>query len=320
MIKKEQKPPLKIVTLEALLRRIPLNHPQREKITQELKRRKAGYRGEQLLNYHLSFLSPDKFMIFHDVRLTNDEKYYFQLDILLLTQYYCLILEVKNISGELYFDQNFNQLIRTSNEKSEAFEDPILQVKRQETQLQTWLAKNKLPSIPLHSFIVISNPATIIKTDPEYKSISKKVIHAASLPTKIEALDQYYKNEIVTSKELKKLSRLLLKHHTPFIPELQVQKSEILSGVHCPHCHTLSLIRYWGKWFCPCCKTMDKDAHLSALEDYSLLIGSTITNKQCRDFLHISYSVASKLLASLDLEYSGRLKGRKYHLRNDRLR
>ncbi|WP_317777409.1 nuclease-related domain-containing protein [Peribacillus sp. CSMR9] len=50
------------------------------------------------------------------------------------------MIEVKNMAGEIYYDNTFNQHIRTNPDgKTEAFDDPILQVNRQRQQLVEWL-------------------------------------------------------------------------------------------------------------------------------------------------------------------------------------
>ncbi|WP_197205174.1 nuclease-related domain-containing protein [Cytobacillus firmus] len=53
----------------------------------------------------------------------------FQIDIIILTPYFISILEVKNISGSLYFNSIFTQMVRTIEDKEEGFPDPVKQVK-----------------------------------------------------------------------------------------------------------------------------------------------------------------------------------------------
>lgn len=69
MIIKERKVPLSIQTREALLRRLPPNHPKRPEIKEDLKIAQAGYNGELNLDYHLAFLPEKDYRIFHDLRL-----------------------------------------------------------------------------------------------------------------------------------------------------------------------------------------------------------------------------------------------------------
>ncbi len=142
MIMKERGIPLAIQTLEALARRLPLYHPSYEII----KSNKAGLRGEQSLDYYLQELDQESFGIFHDIRLTTSN-YPFQMDTLILTNHFALIIEVKNISGTLHFDQKFNQLIRVSQDgREKGFPDPFSQVSQQQKRLQDWLNKESFRS------------------------------------------------------------------------------------------------------------------------------------------------------------------------------
>jgi len=322
LIVKERKKPFKVLALEALIRRLKQTHPKIEQIKDTYAIEKAGYRGETALNYYFQFLERKDHLILHNIRLLNDYGYYFQIDTLILSPYFIVIVEMKNYVGRLFFDQDFHQLIRTVDAKVESFQCPILQVNRQEAQLRAWLAKNKLPTIPIISFVVISNSSTIITADPKHiERVKEKVIHAGYFPQKMDKQFSIFLAEAIPLKELKKLARLIMRQSTQYKPEIlqqfQIGKSEILTGVHCPKCRVLGMIRINGLWHCLHCKTDSKEAHIEALQDYSLLISTTITNKQLRNFLHISStSVANKILSSLNLKYSGEKRGRVYELPN----
>lgn len=319
MIVKERKIPRKKLILEALLRRLPQNHPSRPKINEELLKSYAGYRGEQSIDYHLSFLPKDNYYLLHDLRLQNRQKHHFQMDTLLLSPHFFLILEVKNISGSLYFDQTFHQLIRTTNGKEEGFPDPILQVKKQEKQLKTWLSEHHFQSIPVVSLVVISNSSTIIRCTSHEKEIKEKVIHSAVLPIKLKSLEALHHAEKLSNKELRKIARSLHKYHQPYQPailqQFQITDKDIRTGVQCPACKHLPMQRINGRWNCDHCGSTSKDAHITSLEDYSLLFSSTITNQQMRRFLHItSVKQTRNLLTAMNLRQTGMTKGRRYHL------
>lgn len=134
MIVKPRKIPLSIRKLEALIRRLPPYHPKLPFISEELNKKMAGYKGESSLDFYLGFLDPKQYFIFHDLRLKDDSRF-FQIDTLIVTKSYLLIIEVKNIAGTIHFDPLFNQLIRIKEGKEMAFPDPLLQVKRHELQL-----------------------------------------------------------------------------------------------------------------------------------------------------------------------------------------
>lgn len=305
-----------------MLRNLPSNHPKIPLITEELKKRTAGYRGETALDFPLSFIAEKDYFIFHDLRL-QDSSRYFQMDTLVLSQKFALILEVKNIAGSLYFDPTFNQLIRTKDGTERAFPDPILQIERQEIQLRNWLSTNRLRNVPVFSFVVISNPETIIRTSPENRDLDRKVIHRDALPAKIIQLENTIKEQAFSEKEFKKAVRAIKRLHIPedypILEKYQIKKAEILKGAVCLHCNHRPLLRTHGTWICEKCLSKTQDAHIQPLKDYSLLINSTITNHELRDYLDLqSSAVAKRIMQSMNLTYSGLNKGRVYHLSFDK--
>ncbi|MBM7694030.1 ribosomal protein L37AE/L43A [Peribacillus deserti] len=317
MIVKERKIPIHILKLEALLRRLPDSHPKYSKIEGDLAKRWAGYRGEQSLEYYLESLSENEYFILHDLRLKNGN-YFFQIDTLILSTKFALILEVKNIAGELFFDKSFNQLIRKQNNKEEGFSNPITQTKRQQMQLNSWLALNKISPLPVEYLIVISNSASIIKTQTWNTEAFKKVCHAGEVVEKIERIENLYNKYEISSKEIRKLIKVLLKSHHPQTQDIlhsyDINRSEIRTGIQCPSCAVFSLIRAYGRWLCNSCFQKFKDAHRSALADYFLLINGTIKNQDFREFCHIpSRHIATQLLNSLNLPHTGTNKSRIYH-------
>ncbi|MFP3508718.1 nuclease-related domain-containing protein [Peribacillus sp. SIMBA_075] len=318
LIVKKRKVPLAIRKLRALVYRLPPNHPKLPIIMNDLKKREAGHKGECSIDFPLGFLEPKSYYIFHDLRL-QDQSRFFQLDTLLISKKYALIIEVKNISGAIYFDPHFNQLIRTIEGKETAFPDPIIQVSRQESQLTNWFLKNGFPSLPILSLIVISNPKTIIRTAPGNHKLHYKVIHRDALPAKINRMDHSITDSRFSEKDLKKAVRVMNKHHIDvdfsILERYNLTEKDLIKGVICESCKGNQVLRRHGMWICPQCQLSSKKAHIPALRDYFYLVGSTITNRQLRDFLNISSSSsATRILQSLNLTSRGANKGRVYSL------
>ena len=71
MIVKKRNLPREIQKLEALSRRLPDKHPRYPHVLEQLAKLRAGYRGEQSLDYHISFLSEENFLILQNLRLRN---------------------------------------------------------------------------------------------------------------------------------------------------------------------------------------------------------------------------------------------------------
>ncbi|WHY71427.1 nuclease-related domain-containing protein [Fictibacillus enclensis] len=317
MIVKKRQLPLMIQKLQSLLRRLPKNHSKIPYIEENLAKKMAGYRGEYSIDYPLSFLASKDYSILHDLRLPHND-YFFQIDTLLISPRFILILEVKNIAGKLFFDQGFHQLVRTLNGKEEVFPDPVLQVKRHETQLSSWLNKHKTPEIPIKSFVVISNPNSQIAISPEHKYLRKTILHREALPLKVSELDTFHEN-VLTDKQLRKIIRLLLKQHSEansdILEQFDIRRHELLKGVICMDCGLTPMERRHGSWFCANCYCTCKKAHIDALKDYSCLISQAITNQQAREFLCISsIHLTTRLLQSISTHHEGNHKSTIYHL------
>ena len=217
MIVKTFSIPIEVTLIEAILSRLALNHPMRPALESELGRRRAGYWGEQSVHSILEVLPKNEYFIFHDLRLPG-KPHPFQIDLLILSSSFFLILEVKNMAGELFFDDTFKQIIRTLNDQNDAFDDPILQVRLQRKKLLEWLSVKQLPLIPIETLVVSANSKAVLRA--ENKDLSKIIVRKNSLTLKIEELREKHQQEIMTKKDLKKLANSLLKAHTPHIPKL----------------------------------------------------------------------------------------------------
>ncbi|MFD1778538.1 nuclease-related domain-containing protein [Fredinandcohnia salidurans] len=317
MRKKELEIPLRIRKLEAELKRLPESHPKYQEISDEYGRRMSGYRGEQSLKYYLSFLKEKNYSIFHNLRLPDiSGEHYFEIDILLISPNYQLIIDAKNYRGELYFDGKFDQLIQTYKDTKKPYHCPVAQITRQQLQLKRLLETFKLTSPPIETLVVFTNPNAIIDASIDFKHFYK-VIKSPSFLTKIELFEKRNRQEVLDKKQLQKVSKLLLKSHTPhnhdILAQFGIKKHELINGVRCPKCDYLPMTRKVRSWSCPSCHYSSSKPYYNSLNEYILLFGNTITNRQLRDFLDIqSISTAKHILTSLNLPYSGSYKDRSY--------
>ncbi|GIN88136.1 nuclease [Heyndrickxia sporothermodurans] len=319
MIIKPREMPKYLMQLEALASRLPINQIKKEDVVKQLINQRTGFNGERSINFPLIFLPQNDYFILHNLRLLYQPNYYFQIDTLILSGKFFLIIEVKNYFGTLIFESMFDQLIRVTDEKEEGFENPILQVERQSRQLKSYLSTHFFSTVPIENLVVISSPRTILKNPSNSPLISEKIIHSSKLPTKIIELENKYPNNIIATKKIMSISEKLLKEHTPdtknILEKFHIPESDILTGVRCTKCFHLPMKRIKGGWNCPACNQISINAHFSALKDYLLLISNSITNKEARHFLHLnSDSTTKRLLKSMNLPYLGENKGRKYRL------
>lgn len=316
LIRKPRIIPLVILILEALVRRLPPDHPKLPQIQTELAKRRKGYRGELSVNYYLDLIDIPEYLILHDIRLL-DGKSFFQIDTLILTPHFYLILEIKNIAGSLYFEDESNQMIRNINNEEEGMANPILQVRRHSSQLKKWFSQRKLPQMPIENLIIISDPRTIIKASRS--SIFTKVMHSANLPFAFENIKSRHTKNALTMKEMKKVAATIEKHHTPkqynLLDQFSIPQTDIRKGVHCPDCFTIPIERKKGHWYCENCSTKSPNVVIQSIQDYALLIKPTFSNEELRDFLQItSRKAVYRLLTSMNLQFVGEKKGRIYKL------
>ncbi|WP_018663822.1 nuclease-related domain-containing protein [Heyndrickxia acidiproducens] len=317
MVIKERQISRKMKQLEVLLRRLSANHPKRLTIESDYKKIKAGYKGELEVDYHVGILPQKESLILYDLRLPIDQQYFFQMDTLILTQNFFLILEIKNISGILNFESE--QLIRMMNGKEEAFRNPVTQVLKQEMHLKEWIKKHKFPGVPICSLVVISNPSSIMKINPTYTEAIDKVIKADSLFLKLEKIMKQYPVHRLNQRQMKNISNQLMREQNEMISDIltvyQLSENDLIKGVQCPSCFSAPMDRNQGIWICHQCGKRDKHAHFQALHDFSLIYRPVITNRDLRSFLQISSPhIAHSLLTSLNLPYSGTGKNRRYDL------
>ncbi|NMH71831.1 NERD domain-containing protein [Bacillus sp. RO2] len=317
MIKKPREKSVRLLTLEAAMRRVPLEHPQFKQIEKEHARSHYGFIGEKALDYYLTFLPNKNSQLLHGLRIEDPLNRFFQMDTLLITPEYCLILDSKYISGTLEFDETTNQLIRHRGEEKEKFGDPLSQIERQRYQFSLWLDKNNFPPLPIASQIVLTHSnATLTKATP---SLMKKVTFHTNLPNKLQTIDNFKHPPLLEKSDFRKIAQVLIKKHTPdefsVLRYYGIQYHELKKGVVCPDCSYLPMLQKQGNWICRNCGLYSKTAHIENLLDYKLLVGNFITNRIIRDFLLLpSPSVANYLLNSMELPAQGTNKGRKYLL------
>lgn len=321
MIVKERRPPLILLKLEALLRRLPNSHSSRHLIEKDYLKVKAGFNGEKKIDYYLGLLPQNEFSILHNIRLKNEQNHFFQIDTILISSKFVLLIEVKNMLGNIIFERDFNQFIRIHNQSEESFPNPLLQVEYHQRQISSFFQKQKLIFPPIHTFIIISNSSSVIKSTLRSTQVLENVFHAELLPSKIKQLNNIETKQLLSSNQIRKITKIILKNHTTLnssvLERYNLTENDIMKGVICPNCLVNKMKRVYGKWYCKC-SYISKDAHIQAIRDYAYLICPTMSNQHVRDFLQLSStSVASKLLKSLNLDHSGHTKGRKYLIEMD---
>ncbi|KQL36951.1 nuclease-related domain-containing protein [Psychrobacillus sp. FJAT-21963] len=301
-----------VKTLRTLYKRLPKNHPKFLKIKNEFYQNQAGEIGEEVVMKVLEKLKlPYKFYVFHNISLYSEAL--FQMDIIIITPYYALIFEVKNINGEIIFtDQQLLRKLETG--ETHTFENPVLQLEEYEYQL-IQLFKSIGVSLPIYSAIVFAFASSYIKVAPA----NKVLIFRRGIKPFIRSINVGL--PILTDSQLESLKNYLLKNNKDFQPfplvnYFGIEPNSLLKGVECD-CGYIGMKKVIRSWYCPACKTYNKNAHESTLKDYFLVFKNTITNQECQQYLLLNNKhEATKILRNPLLRNTGQSRNRKYSLIN----
>lgn len=186
----ERKLPSKIVVLDVLNRRAP-----NELIARLLKRAEIGYKGELKVDSLWQEIDlPERGLLFH-----NYETVGHQLDTLYICEHFIIVLEIKNVSGMIWYEDDKYQFLRKKiSGEIESFQSPFEQVARNANFVEKVVERLGL-SIPIHKAVIIAEPSTIIGK----VSGDIPIFHAIGLRTE--------------------LNKLLLKYAMPSMGEMHLQ-------------------------------------------------------------------------------------------------
>lgn len=306
MIIKHRYRPVKIAGYEALLKRLPVNHVKRRVVVDKLDSANAGAGGEERIDTVLSYFEPDyPFLIIQDLSLPERS----QIDTLLILQDRIIILEVKNLSGELQHRTNPSALHQTMPNGYRRFlKSPVIQIEVAKIKLQKVL-KTIECQVPIETVVVMAYPSQFIEDVPP----------GAKVWVSEEVLVQLYRidinNKLLSVEQMHALANKLLsinQQYQPFplAPKLNINLQDIETGVFCPHCKLRKMKRIVRRWECDFCDIYSLDAHLDALDEWFMLYKSTITTKECQDFLGLpSNQSAQRALKRKNLKEVG---GKRY--------
>ncbi|MFC4411826.1 nuclease-related domain-containing protein [Chungangia koreensis] len=310
--------PVKLSLLEAVWRYLPVGDSYEETSREMIRRRQAGFVGEQRGDAEWKLLdSLEPFDLLHDLHLPIEEVTY-QLDTIFISRKFILIVEMKNIAGEVNFDEEKHQFTRRKeDEPTIGLSNPADQVERHRRKLSAVLLHGLGIQLPIIGAVVFANSSTIIgKTVPGIITI-----HLSGLQRLLDNLYEYYTQDVLSPGQARQLADYLQTIHSPkmvyptsLIPEAVFKR--LRNGVMCTRCDRVQMHYEWKTWTCPRCGLRDKNGHIRALQDYRLLYGETITNKQFREFCRIeSISASSRLLRELNLPFTGSYRNRTYRLK-----
>lgn len=303
----------KLVYLEALISRLKAEDEEFTSYQQAYYRVQAGIAGElkmqrTLADYHF----PGPYKIFYNFECINEKGFSHQIDALIITTRFLLVVEVKQISGTLFYKSAFHEFARQTEEGFiENFPNPFDQAYRHKLYISYKLSNWGI-QLPVLYIVVNAN----LRTKLDSSLNGSPIIHLSGLPKFLEELYQEYAETTVILMDLeRKLSAIACR-----LPiSKNVERDRIRNGVLCKKCEFQHVMYYHhGLWICPHCGVKSKEAIFWALNQYRLLIGDRITNRELREFVGIDCkAVASKLLKRLNFEQFGKGRGVYYLIPED---
>ncbi|MGE7665133.1 nuclease-related domain-containing protein [Ureibacillus composti] len=316
MITVERQVPSKIYVLDAIKRRANGNIETIEMIENLLRLAEIGYEGELKVDRLWSEISvPDNSILIHSYETKNDFGNSHQIDTLFVCPNYIVILEIKNLTGYIWYEKEKNQFLRRKkNGEVESFQSPIEQVIRHADFIERTVERLGL-TVPIYKMVLIAEPSTVIGPVPTDPSI----IHAVGLPSKIKELNiQYERRKALPKVHYELLSNHILDRLNPTIYKPRFEIPPLRKGALCLCGNNMKFD--YGKFICSC-GIKSRDPLYQGLHDYRFLYSEWITNSEFRSFFNIkNQALVSKVLARLNFQYKGSTKSRKYKIPKDILK
>ena len=172
---------------------------KKEYIERDIAFLKAGIQGENNVYFELknSFIP---MICLHDVRV-QDGDYVSQLDFVVITAQFIMILETKKLNGDIYINESGDFIRYIKNKdgkviKKEGIYSPIVQNERHVRIVKNILVKNgMIKNLPVISGVVIANPKSIINKSKAPGKIKYDIFRYDQLIEVIKNKINYYKKQ-----------------------------------------------------------------------------------------------------------------------------
>lgn len=299
----------KLVALRRLHRRMSINHPQYIDVKRDLYN--AGYGGEEYIDSVLSTIHfPIPHTIFPNIRFLKKNIPSFQIDILVLTSAYALIIEVKNWGGKISF-QDIGQVLQKK-DHIESIDCPTIQPDYLRDNVQDWFNKHDF-YLPVHRVVILPDASTMI-----YDAENRDIHFAKELPTIIRKLNnlplQLREDQFFTlSRKISHANRPTESHS--ICQQYKILPSDLLKGIFCTKCNGPLIKESNRVYVCTYCLYIPDNPFYDVMVDWFTLIGNQISNRQLRFLSGIdaSYTVGYFMKKS-QFPHSGMNKGTVYHV------
>ena len=301
-----------LFALRRLHRRISVNTPHFTDIKQDLYNSNAGHGGEAYIDSVLSTIHfPIPHIILPNIRLYEEDIPSTQIDILILTTAYALIIEVKNWSGTISFQQ-VGQVLQTKDGIVKSMDCPTVQADYYVGNLQDWFAKHDT-NLPVHRIVSFPFASTLL-----IGAENRGIYFAKELPIVLRRLNKLPQQ--LTVFQFQTISKILQNANRPFKHGAVCQKygihpDDLLKGIFCPKCDCRLLKKSNRVYVCSTCLHIPDNPLYDTMIDWFTLVGNQITNQQLRLFSGVDKScTVGYFMKKSTFPHSGQNKGTIYHV------
>lgn len=292
--------------------RLPKHHEKYQLIKDKVYQLSAGYAGELEVDRILPEIGlPKAHTIMKDIRLEVTPNFYIQIDTLIITQHGIFLIEIKNYSGMIQFDETIGKTIKTSNKgEIEKFECSVHQVDRAVHGLTQIITK--LPvTTPIIPVLIMANSKTEITQYPQ----SVPVKYKKQLPRYIR--QHLTRKETLTEEQRQMIETQIHTHiptnkQIPLCERYAISPTDLISGIICPRCEQTMHKTQGRSWMCAGCQFISTSVIEQLRIDWFELINPTLTNRQLRQFLQINLKSATRILMKLNLQKVGTTRNTYY--------
>lgn len=307
--------PRKLAAFASLVSRLPNSTESIQKIKSDYKISRAGFAGELKVDKFLEELELQRpFYTLHDLNIKIGTKQV-QIDTILFHPNFIVLMEIKNMRGEFYFDPKNRQFFRVNdNGKKEGMRNPEVQVSRAIKVVNTFLCDRGYEGT-VEGIIVLVSRAGIVMHAPE----RWKTVPLDSLTEFIETLERQTCS-VFTNDICKKLALALLDEDRSEVVSglttfYAVSEKDVIRGVRCPECHQIPMERKHSRWSCRRCGAECRNAHLGSLQEYRLLFGPEITSRHAKEFFqNDSMNFVIRVLNKSAVAKAGKTRYRLFHI------
>ncbi|MBB4825141.1 hypothetical protein HNO89_002370 [Sporosarcina luteola] len=311
MIYKTRVESASLLVLRRLITRLPETHEKYGYVSEEFRRRVAGFSGEAYFDKHINEFRPSyPYAILHDICLKQNG-IYFQMDSLLISPAGITIFEVKNLAGKIIIKSDPTQFIQENSNERKILPSPISELERKEIFLKQWLGQKGF-DLTISGIVVLAYTNEIVMQDLP----AKQVINTQDVP--ILLYNQGLEREMIFFPQIQEIAKLMIAEHQEYVPEpllqvMDIPLNDILPGVICPECFHVGMERLLRRWLCNKCGCQSTNAHIQLIEDWLGLVEKKLTNQQFRYFACIKdIHVAKRLLKNSGLSMYGKSRGAYY--------